>query len=400
MSVRLHPSEFQELWLLDEAVTFLNHGSFGATPVPVLEKQQSLRSQLEREPVRFFVREYEELLDAARKELAAFVGADPEDLAFVPNATTGVNSVLRSLRLSPNDELLTTDQEYNACRNALNFIASRTGARVVVATVPFPITSPEQVIQAVMDKVRPQTKLALLDHITSQTGLIFPIQQLVRQLAACGVDTLIDGAHAPGMVPLNLEEIGATYYTGNCHKWLCAPKGAAFLYVRREKQSEISPLTISHGANSPRQERSRFHLEFDWTGSHDPTAYLCVPEAIQFMRSLLPGGWQELMQRNRTMVLAARQMLCERLLVSPPCPDEMIGSLAVVPLPDDADEVGEETRLLPPLQDALWELFGIEVPIIFFPARPKQLVRISAQIYNTPAQYEYLANAIASLLGQ
>lgn len=394
---RLHPSDFQKFWLLEPEITFLNHGSFGACPVPVLEAQQRLRQQMEREPLRFFVREFEELLDAARSALAEFVGADASELAFVPNATTGVNAVLRSLSFHPGDELLTTDHEYNACRNVLNFVAERTGAKVVVAKVPFPIDSPQQMIDAVIECVTPKTKLALLDHITSQTGLILPIPKLAGELARLGVDTLIDGAHAPGMIPLDLKSYGATYYTGNCHKWLCAPKGAAFLYVRRDKQAEIRPMTISHGANSPRTDKSFFQLEFDWMGTDDPSAYLCVPEAIRFMGSLLPGGWPELMAQNRAMALAARQILCEVLNVSPPCPDEMIGSIAVVPLPDDETEL-IKTRLIPPLQNALWERFNIEVPVTYWPRYPQQLIRISAQIYNTAAQYEYLAESLTELI--
>ena len=390
-------TDWVKFWSLDPAVTFLNHGSFGACPLPVQEAQQRLRKQLEREPVRFFMREYEDLLDNARRQLSAFVGADSSELAFIPNATTGVNAVLRSLQFESGDELLTTDHEYNACRNALDFIAERTGARVVVAKIPFPIDSPDQVVTAVMEGVSPRTRLALLDHVTSQTALVLPIQQLAHQLVERGVDTLIDGAHAPGMVSLNLPELGATYYTGNCHKWLCAPKGAAFLYVKHDKQSLIRPLTISHGANSPRTERSRFQLEFDWTGTDDPTAYLCVPEAIRFMGSLLPGGWRELMARNRDMALAARQLLCQALGVPVPCPPEMIGSMAVVPLPEKAPGM-VETRIIPSLQDALFELFAIEVPVIPRLGLPKQLVRISAQLYNTLDQYEYLASALAQLI--
>ncbi len=385
-------TDWAKFWSLDPDVTYLNHGSFGACPQAVQDQQQRLREQLESSPVRFFARVYEELLDAARIQLAEFVNAQADELVFVPNATTGVNSVLRSLAFQPNDELLTTDLEYNACRNALDFVSSRTGARVVVAKVPFPIDSPKQVVEAVLACVSPRTRLALLDHITSQTALILPIKQLVHQLRECGVDTLVDGAHAPGMVPLNLQEIGATYYTGNCHKWLCAPKGAAFLCVRREQQSAIRPLTISHGANSPRTDRSRFQLEFDWMGTDDPTAILSIPEAIQFMGSLLPGGWTELMARNRVTVLAARQLLCEALGVLPPCPEEMIGSMAVVPLPD-----GVETRNFASLQDTLFER-GIEVPVIPWREQPRLLVRVSAQIYNTPEQYEYLASVIAQLL--
>jgi isopenicillin-N epimerase len=387
-----HPSEFQKFWSLDPAITFLNHGSFGACPQAVLAIQQRLRSQLEQEPLRFFGREWEPLLDDARGKLAAFINADIQDVVFVPNATTGVNSVLRSLTFAPADEILTTNHEYNACRNALDFIASRTGARVVVAKIPFPIESPQQVIAAVLEQVSSQTRLALIDHVTSQTGLIFPIQELVQELQLRGVDTLIDGAHAPGMIPLNLREIGATYYTGNCHKWLCAPKGAAFLYVRRDQHSAIRPLTISHGANSPRNDKSRFQLEFDWTGTDDHTAYMCVPEAIAFMGSLLPGGWQELMQRNHQLILAARKLLCEALAVSLPCPEEMIGAMAVVPMPTTL-----ENRDFMSVHDALFDQYGIQVQVVPWQESPRLLIRISAQIYNTLEQYEYLAKALMNL---
>jgi len=387
-----------EHWLLDREITFLNHGSFGACPIPVLEAQTSFREQLEREPLRFLMREFEPLLDNARNQLAAFIGADEQDLAFVPNATTGVNAVLRSLIFAPGDELLTTNQEYNACRNTLDFIAERTGAKVIVAEIPFPIESPEQIIAAIIKCVSPQTKLALLDHIVSQTGLIFPIKQLVRELGNRGVDVLVDGAHAPGMVALNLEEIGAAYYTGNCHKWLCAPKGAAFLYVRRDKQDGIRPTTISHGANSPRADKSRFQLEFDWMGTVDPSPYLCVPVAINFMGSLLSGGWPELMAKNHILALAGRQILADKLDLPLPCPDEMVGSMAVVPLLDDKSDAVAKGGI-PPLQEALWQIFRIEVPVIPWPDTSKRLVRISAQFYNTLPQYEYLAKALVELTG-
>lgn len=339
--------------------------------------------------MRFLSRELEELLDVARCELADFVGADPEDLVLLPNATTGVNTVLRSLKFEPEDELLITNHGYNACRNALNFIASRTGAKIIVAEIPFPIASAAQVIEAVMVSVSPRTRLALLDHVTSQTGIIFPLAALVSQLTEQGIATLVDGAHAPGMLPLDLHTIGAAYYTGNCHKWLCAPKGAAFLYVQSALQSAIRPLTISHGANSPRTDRSRFQLEFGWTGTDDPTAYLCIPQAIQFMGSLLPGGWPEVMAHNHTMVLSARQKLCQALGTPLPSPNEMIGSLAAIPLPD-----GESSRL----QDQLLEQFNIEVPVFPWPEAPQRLIRISANLYNQLADYKFLADALIELL--
>ncbi|MEC4984945.1 MAG: aminotransferase class V-fold PLP-dependent enzyme [Oscillatoria sp. PMC 1068.18] len=388
-------SEWQGCWSLDPKIVYLNHGAFGATPRAVLELQQQLRDRLEAAPVRFIDREFEGYLDRSREQLAAFLGADASDLVFVQNATTGVNAVLRSLKFSPGDELLVTNHEYNACRNAVNFVASRTGAKVVVAKIPFPLDDLEQIVEAVLAAVTPRTKLALLDHVTSQTALVFPIQQLVRELKARGVETLVDGAHALGMVPLNLAAIGATYYAGNCHKWLCAPKGAGFLYVEKEKQAQIRPLTISHGANSTRTDKSRWQLEFDWTGTNDATAYFCVPEAIKFMGGLLPGGWDELMSRNRLLALRARKLLCEKLGITPPAPEKAIASMAVMPLPQ---ETRDRSELILPLQQDLSEQFQIEVPVIPFPAFPQQVLRISVQIYNSFEQYQYLAEVLGKLL--
>jgi isopenicillin-N epimerase len=353
--------------------------------------QQQWRDRMERQPLQFLGVDLEDLLAQARAEVGAFVGAHPDDLAFVPNATTGVNAVLRSLRFQPGDELLTTNHEYNACRNALNYIAEREGARVVVAEIPFPAQSSKAILDAVLQSVSSQTRLVLIDQVTSQTGLIFPIAELINALQSQGIETLVDGAHVPGMLPLNLQELGATYYCGNLHKWACAPKGAAFLYVQRDRQSAIRPLTISHGANSSRADQSRFRLEFDWMGTDDPTAYLSAPVALQFVQSMLPGGWTTVMEHNHTLAIAARSLLCEALQVATPCPAEMVGSLAVVPLPN-----GDFLRL----HNALLENYLIEVPIIPWGGNSGRQIRISAQLYNTLEQYQYLAEALRSLLRQ
>ncbi|HEY0160159.1 MAG TPA: aminotransferase class V-fold PLP-dependent enzyme [Thermoanaerobaculia bacterium] len=372
-------------WTLDPAITYLNHGFAGATPRVVLEKQSEYRERMEREPVRFLTRELEPLLDEARGLLASFLGADPAGLAFVPNATAGVNAVLRSLDLDKFDELLVTTHEYNACRNALDYVAGLAGAKVVVVEIPFPIEGPEVVVERVLAAVTDRTRLFLIDHVTSQTALVMPVERLVRELAARGVDTLIDGAHAPGLLPLDLQALGAAYYAGNLHKWVCAPKGAAFLYVRENRRRSVHPLSISHGANSPRTDRSRFLLEFDWTGTFDPTPWLSVPVALAFMED-----WPDVMRRNRALALAARDLLCASLSVPAPAPDEMLGAMAAVPLRDGPAES---------LQDALLFEHQIEVPVIPWPAAPKRLVRISAQLYNELADYEKLAEALRRYRG-
>jgi isopenicillin-N epimerase len=319
------PSAFAAHWDLDPGVVFLNHGSFGACPRAVLQHQSHLRTELEREPVLFMHRELEARLDVARTELAAFVGADADDLAFVPNATAGVNTVLQSLRLKPDDELLTTDHEYNACRNALDFAAERSGARVVAAALPFPLQDAQQVVDAVLAAATPRTRLLLIDHVTSPTGLVLPIERIAAAMAERGIDVLVDGAHAPGMLSLDLRALGVAYYTGNCHKWLCTPKGSALLWVRRDRQAGLRPQSISHGANSPRTDRSRFRLEFDFTGTVDPTPWLCIPTALRFLGSLLPGGMAALQRHNRDLALRGRDRLAAALDQAPPAPAAMIG---------------------------------------------------------------------------
>jgi len=248
-------THWAEAWDLDPGVRFLNHGSFGACPRAVLEAQSRLQAELEREPVQFMARRLPSYLDDARESLASFVGAAASDLVFVPNATTGVNAVLRSLTFEPGDELLVTNHGYNACSNAARFVCERAGAEAKVAEIPFPLQSEQQVLDAILAVVTPKTRLALIDHITSPTGLVLPIARIVRELRERGVETLVDGAHGPGMLELNLDEIGAAYYTGNCHKWLCTPKGSGLLHVRRDLQDSVRPTVISHGANSPRADR-------------------------------------------------------------------------------------------------------------------------------------------------
>lgn len=380
-------------WGLDPTLIYLNHGSFGGCPSAVLEKQQALRAVMEREPVQFFLH-LEEKLDAVRETLADFMGDAPAHLCFLPNATTAVNTVLRSLSFSPEDEILITNHGYNACGNAVRFAAERAGARVVVAEIPFPIASSQAVLEAVLAKVSSRTRFALIDQITSPTALVFPIVEMVQHLEAEGVEVLVDGAHAPGMLPLNLKEIGASYYTGNCHKWLCAPKGSAFLSVREDKQEQIRPLVISHGANRQNSARSRFRLEFDWLGTVDPTPYLCIPEAIRFWSQVFPGGWEAATQRNHELILKARSRWLEVFGGSPPCPPEMIGSMTAFLLP----EGGLSGHSAQQLQQRLFNEFQIEVPVIEWFSPPQRLLRISAQLYNQERDYEALIDAFSQII--
>ena len=396
----LAASELAHFWTLDPAITYLNHGSYGACPRPVLAVQQALRDQLEREPAVFFNREAPAMLLAARKELARFVRAPVSGLAFVPNVTTAINAVLRSVPLAPDAELLVTDHEYNATRNVLEYVAAERGCRVVVAEVPFPISGPGDVVEAVLARVTDRTRLAVIDHVTSQTALVFPIADLVRELEARGVDVLVDGAHAPGMVDVDVGALTPAYYAANCHKWLCAPKGVGFLWVREDRRRYVRPAVISHGANAPVPVESRYGVEFFWTGTDDCTPALALPAALRFLEELLPGGLPALRARNRALALGGRQRIADALGVPLPCPDAMIGAMASVPvpaLPGLPAPSATSALELDPLHEALFRDHAIEVPVLTCPAHPGRMVRISAQAYNEIDHYERLASALRTL---
>lgn len=395
LAVPLRP-RLRRHWVLAPDVAFLNHGSFGACPKPILELQASLRLQMEAEPVQFLWRRYEERLELSRRQVAKFVGARPQDLVFVTNATTGVNAVVRSLKLKPGDEILSTNHDYNACHNVVVEAARRAGAKLVVAQVPFPLASADEVVDAVVGATTERTRLALLDHVTSNTGLVFPVAKLVRELKGRGVDTLVDGAHAPGMLPLQLSRLGAAYYTANLHKWTCAPKGAAFLWVREDRQREVQPAVISHGNNTTRPGYSAFQDRFDWAGTFDPTAWLCAGEAIRWLGELLPGGWRELRDRNHRLAVNARRVLSGALGVEAPCPEDMLGTLATLPLPERFQGVPRSEKI-DAEQQRLYDRFRIEVPFVRMGRPERRYFRVSAHIYNSLPEYKYLGEALAVL---
>jgi len=397
---------YAEAWALDPTVVFLNHGSFGACPRAVLVVQADLRAELEANPVAFLDRALEGRLDAARARLAAFVGADPEELAFVPNATAGVATVLRSLRFAPGDEIVTTDHEYNAALNMARFAAARNGARVVVARIPLPTTGPDEVVERVLAAVGPRTRLVLVSHVTSPTALVLPVERLVATLEGRGIPVLVDGAHGPGMLPLDLAGLGASFYAGNLHKWVCAPKGAAFLHVRRDRQNAIRPLAISHGANDPRAGRSTFRKEFDWTGTADPTPFLALPAALDAVGGMVAGGWPAVMARNAGLAAVGRRVLASAAGRPVLAPETMLGSMAAIELPPDRGFAARDPSDADPLQARLLETAAVEVPLHPWPRDPvpgerrRRLLRVSAHLHNDSGEYAHLAEALGALLAE
>ncbi len=375
-------------WLLDEDVIFLNHGSFGACPRSVLAVQREWQERMESEPVRFMTRELPIHLEAARAELAAFVGSRAEDLVFVHNATDGANAVLRSLlpTFKPGDELLTASHAYRAVRQTMVYVAELSGATVVDAQVPFPIADAYEVTDAIARAITPRTAFAAIDHITSPTGVIFPIKQIVALFKERGIPVLIDGAHAPGQIDLDLSTLGADYYVGNCHKWLFAPKGAALLWVDKKHQSKIHPTVISHYLGGG------YQTEFAWTGTLDPTAFLSVPAGIEFHRKLAADGSREY---TRMMLLDARREISTALGVPLAAPDEMLANLSTFLLPGDPDATDERVQRL---HDALFDAYRIEVPAMN--SNGKLYVRASSQVYNDRSDFDALKFALADLANQ
>lgn len=376
----------------------LNHGSWGAVPVPIQERQTEWRRRWESATTAFILEEFPDALEASRRALGEFLSASVGGLAFTRNATSAVAAVVRSVepRLEPGDEIVTTIHDYNAVRQTLEFSAARRGAEVVVAPVPFPIEHPGLVTQAVLDSVTSRTKLAIIDHITSPTGVVYPIEDLVTVLEP-EIPVLVDGAHGPGQVPLDLNRLGASWYAGNLHKWVCAPKGSAFLHTRADHLTHTWPVVISHGWKRPDNHPSdRYHALFDWIGTDDVSSWLVVPELLELLGSLEPGGWPELLDRNHRLALQARAVLASALDVEVPTPEAMVGAMAALPLPDATgeDPGGLDSALTNRLIDA-----GFEALVMHWPAWPRQVLRVSAYHYNSLDEYEALAEVLSELVG-
>jgi isopenicillin-N epimerase len=375
-------------WALSPDVVHLNHGSYGGCPLAVVEAANAWRARLESAPMKFFVLDWQTELDRARDALAAFLRAPSDRLAFVPNATTGVAIALASSRIAPGDELVTTEHAYRACKNQLDRIAAARGARVVVVPIALPFDA-DVLVAAFTAALTPRTTLALVDHITSPTALRLPLDRLLAPLAARGIQIIVDGAHAPGQIALDVGALlaaGVTWYAGNHHKWVCAPKGSGFL-AASDSAPPLAPVVASHGASREYGPANRFHAELDWMGTHDPTPHLTVPTALATVADL-GTGWAHVIERNHALALELRARLAEGLGAHALAPDDAIGTMAAVPiaLPPNVAPLALEKRLLAD---------GWEIPIVDFARGP--IVRISAHLYNHAGQADALAAKLLSL---
>ena len=384
-------------WTLDPTCVFLNHGSFGASPKFIIDEQRKWQDILENEPVRFFEETLHDVMLDTRKSLAKMLSCNPEDLALIENATSGVNTILRSLKFAPGDEILVPDHAYQACKNTIDYVSEKWGAKVVTCHIPFPIDNADVAYDAIMSGVSSRTVLALIDTVTSPTGLLMPFEKIVHDLESKGVHVMLDAAHGIGMIPLKLDRMGASFTTSNCHKWLCAPKGTAFLHVRKDLQSQIHPLTISHGMSFPLGDTTRFRHEFDWTGTRDLTGHCTLPVLIEGMAKLVEGGWPSIMKRNHDLAIQGRKILCQRLGISAPCPEDMISCIATLPLPGDSSG-GTPLHEPDPLHETLQKNYGIQIPVWSWESPQGRYIRISAQLYNHVDEYHYLAEALAKEL--
>jgi isopenicillin-N epimerase len=380
----------KEYFLLDPSVVFLNHGSFGATPKPVFEAYQDWQLRLERQPVLFLGRELNELLLQSRSVLGEYLHADPDDLVYIPNATHGVNIIAHSLQLKHGDEILTTDHEYGACDYTWDFICNKTGAKYIHQSIPLPVHSEEEIVEQFWQGVTPKTKAVYLSHITSSTALRLPVEEICSRARQAGILTIVDAAHSPGQIPVDLQKLDADMVFGNAHKWLLNVKGSAFLYVRRDAQPLIEPLIVSWGYY-PTPEiatGSRFIDLLQWTGTKDPTAALTIPNAIQFMTD---HNWDSVRGECHRLLRQTLERICALTQLSPlyPLDSTFYFQMGIAPLPPSN---------LPLLKYRLYEEYKIEVPLTEWQNR--QFIRVSIQGYNTQADVDTLVRALEVLLPQ
>lgn len=369
-------------FLLDPSITFLNHGSFGATPKPVFQEYQRWQRKLERQPVEFLDRRFAERMAVSRAVLADYLSTQRDNLVYVTNATVGVNIVARSLALGPGDEVLTTDHEYGACDRAWKFLIGKLGFGYVRQSIPVPIASPDAFVERLWQGVTTRTKVIFLSHITSSTAMTFPIAKVCHRAREQGILTVVDGAHAPGQISLNLDELGADFYTGNLHKWLCAPKGAGFLYAKPEKQHLLEPLMVSWGYEAESPNPSRFVDHHEWQGTRDPAAFLSVPAAIRFQKE---HDWGKVRAACHDLAVQAETRIRELGDLPSLYPDDSwFAQMVAAPLPAETDIIA--------LKENLYNKHRIEAPLTNW--NGYKLIRVSVQGYNTKKDIDTLIKAL------
>lgn len=389
------PSPLFKHWQLNPNIVHLNHGSFGGTPKYILDKQKEYIDQLESEPVDFSVRRWYPMYYENKKALAEFIGTSEHNFYLVPNTTIGINHILHNIRESEK-QWLTTNHGYGACLHAFHKIGEEKKNEIIKVQIPFPLHDESQLLDAINDGISPHTSIAMIDYISSATAIVFPIKKIIELLHSKGVRVIVDAAHAPGMVDFVLDELNADYFVANCHKWICSPKGSAFVYVHPRHQKTYKPVFYSFYNDWNTDSAAHWSNQFIWEGTKDYSGYLCIKDAIEYLPTLVKGGWTEIKKHNKELALQGAQHIADKLEVNLPVPTSMLGSIVTLPLWDDKIP-GIQFNYYTEVKKRLYDEFQIEVPCFFFPQAPKQYFRISAQLYNTMEQYEYLANSLVRI---
>lgn len=373
-------------FLLDPTITFLNHGSFGATPQPVFEAKIALQREMESDPVHFIQKKLPIYLKEAKRPLAEFLGCEPADFFFTPNPTQAINTIMRSLQLQPGDEILATNHEYGAMDRTWNFYCKKSGANYIRQNISLPITSKEQIIEDFWKGYTSQTKVIFINHISSSTALIFPVKEICDKAQELGLITIVDGAHVPGHIPLNLSELNPDYYTGTLHKWMLAPKGSSFLYVKKEFQADLDPLIVSWGYESLFPSDSQFLDYHEYQGTNDHSTYLCTPQVIQFLKD---NDWETQAKACRAMVLKQYPRFCKLVNSQPICPitEEFLGQMASIPIC---------TSKPLELKELLYTKYHIQIPVM--PLNDGVYLRFSINAYNTESDLDTLYAALWDII--
>lgn len=373
-------------FLLDPTITFLNHGSFGACPKPIFEEHQRIQLELETEPVEFIQIKQPKYLKIARESLAKFVGCQAGDLFFTSNPTFAINIIMRSIKLNAGDEILATNHEYGAMDRTWNFYCKKSGAKYIRQNISLPVVSKEQMIEEFWKGYTSKTKVIFLNQISSATALIFPVKEICDKAAALGLITIVDGAHVPGHIDLDISDLNPDYYTGTLHKWMLAPKGSSFLYVKPELQNDLEPLVVSWGYESVAPGESQFLDYHELQGTRDVSAFLCTPKVVEFLED---NNWNEVSKACKKIVLDNYQRFCDLVNTNPLCPisSDFLGQMVSIPI---------NTKKPAELKEVLYSKYKIQIPVM--PLNGNYYLRYSINVYNSEADLDILYNALEEII--